>query len=108
LFAAGVARALPAAIVRKPIAARAIEGFGRAYFIPASFSLITSCCTTAAPASAPWRRPPAPSHTKSILSPFQGVATGVLLTFQQIGLALGITVGMAVLTAAAKSGASPQ
>lgn len=37
----------------------------------------------------------------------QGVVTGVLVTFQQIGLALGITVGIGAVAAAAKLGDSP-
>lgn len=45
--------------------------------------------------------------TASVPATSQGVVTGVLVTFQQIGLALGVTVGVAAVTAAAKSGASP-
>jgi MFS family permease len=45
--------------------------------------------------------------TASVPVASQGVVTGVLVTFQQIGLALGITVGIAVISAAAKAGDSP-
>jgi MFS family permease len=44
--------------------------------------------------------------TSAVPARLQGVATGTLITFQQIGLALGISVCLAVMTAASRSGAS--
>lgn len=42
--------------------------------------------------------------TASVPAPMQGVATGVLVTFQQIGLALGVSVALTVVTASARNG----
>jgi MFS family permease len=45
--------------------------------------------------------------TAAVPSPVQGVATGVLVTFQQIGLALGVSIGVTVVTASARAGDAP-
>lgn len=42
--------------------------------------------------------------TASIPNALQGVGTGVLITFQQIGLALGVSVGLTVVTASLRAG----
>jgi MFS family permease len=44
--------------------------------------------------------------TAAVPSAVQGVATGVLVTFQQIGLALGVSVGVTIVTASVKAGDS--
>lgn len=43
--------------------------------------------------------------TAAVAAPKQGVATGVLITCQQIGLALGVSVSLTVLSASAGGGA---
>ncbi len=45
--------------------------------------------------------------TAAVPKALQGVGTGVLITFQQIGLALGVTVGVTVVTSGIRSGATP-
>ena len=42
--------------------------------------------------------------TSAVPAPIQGVATGVLVTFQQIGLALGVSVALTVVAASSRSG----